>query len=105
LVGMLTNEIVYDRLPPPVIDELRRRNPIVKNGRRKDKHFQWLTDDIGHPILKGHLIGAIALMRAATDWTRFRKMLDRAYPKPGVPVQQEMDLPELDDPIPRENPA
>jgi hypothetical protein len=53
--GQLTNEIVYDRLPLGVLDELRRKNPIVKDGRREHKHHQFLTENIGNPHLEKHL--------------------------------------------------
>lgn len=98
LVGKLTNFIVYDRLPVPVVEELRAINPVRKDGRRKDKIFQWMTEEIGHPVLKGHLIGSIALMRATPDgqWARFARMLDRAYPKPGE-IRQEVLFDEVDD--------
>lgn len=90
LVGRLTNEIVYDRLPPDVVEELRRKNPVVKNGRRKDKNFQWLTEDVGHPILKAHLIGTIALMKATSTWPQFKRVLEKVYQKPGSVRQEEM---------------
>ena len=76
-----TNDIVYDRLAPGVLDELRRKNPTVKPGRRRHKHFQWLTGEVGHPKLKEHLVGAMALMRAAPNWGAFKRALQRAYPK------------------------
>jgi hypothetical protein len=41
--GLLTNDIVYDRLAPGVLDELKKVNPKDDAGRRKRKHFQWLT--------------------------------------------------------------
>ena len=76
-----TNNIVYDRLAPGVLDELRRKNRTVKPGRRRHKHFQWLTDEVGHPKLKEHLVGAMALMRAAPNWGAFKRARQRAYPK------------------------
>ena len=44
---------------------------------------QWFTPDFGHPKLKDHLIGAMALMRAAPPfgWDKFMRSLQRAYPK------------------------
>lgn len=80
-VGKDTNDIVYERLAPGVLDELQRVNPIQPSGRRKARHHQWFTPDIGHPKLKEHLAGVMALMRAAPNWNRFKSMLQRAYPK------------------------
>ena len=92
LVGKITNDIVYERLPAGVIEELRRKNPVIKKGQRRHKHFQFLTDEIGQPHLRNHLIGVIALMRAAPNWSSFRRMLERAYPKEGD--QLSLNLPE-----------
>ncbi|MDE0387666.1 MAG: P63C domain-containing protein [Rhodospirillales bacterium] len=81
VIGTYTNDIVYDRLAPGVLDELKRKNPPVAPGRRRHKHFQWLTGDVGHPKLKEHLIGVMAVMRASPNWTAFKRNLVRSYPK------------------------
>jgi hypothetical protein len=53
--GHIINDLVWDRIAPCVKEELRRKNPIQDNGRRKRKHHQWLTESIGHPKLLHHL--------------------------------------------------
>jgi hypothetical protein len=80
-IGHLTNDIVYDRLAPGLLEELQSRNPKTPRGHRKNKHHQWLTDDIGHPKLKEYLAAVKALMRSCDDWPDFHKRLDRAFPK------------------------
>lgn len=80
VAGKYTNDIVYERLAPKVLEELEKRNPKV-NGHRKDRHHQYLTEDFGHPKLKEHITGVIALMKAAPNWTSFRRMIERVYPK------------------------
>lgn len=77
-----TKDIVYHRLAPGLLDELERRNPIA-GGRRKTKHTQWLTEDVGHPALAQHLHAVITLMRVTPDgeWDRFMDMLNVAHPK------------------------
>lgn len=81
-VGLYTNDLVYERLAPGVLDELQRLNPMDENGNRKTKHHQWLSGDIGHPKLKEHISGVLALMNAAPNWDVFMRFVDRAYPKP-----------------------
>ena len=87
--GHLTNDVVYDRLAPGVRAELNRLTPRDGKGRLKQKLFQRLTDDVGHPKLREHLASTIALMRASDDWKDFVKLLNRALPK-------HVDLPLLD---------
>lgn len=79
--GHLTNDLVYARLAPGVLAELRQKNPTVRPGRRKHKHFQWLTDDIGDPRLRQHLWSVITLMRASDNWDQFYGMVERALPR------------------------
>ena len=87
LVGKLTTDLVYDRLAPGVRQELERLNPKDSRGRRKRRHHQWLTEDVGHPKLQEHLASVITLMKASDNWEEFKKMLKRALPKyPEMPL-------------------
>lgn len=79
--GNWTDDFVYLRLAPGVRDELRRVNPKVESGRRKQKHHQWLTGDIGHPQLRSHLDGVTRLLRASGTWGEFKNFLDKFYPR------------------------
>ena len=81
VIGHYTNDLVYQRLAPGVLSELKRKNPTIAPGRRKDRHHQWFTPEHGHPRLKEHLEGVMALMRASPNWTVFKRNLTRAYPK------------------------
>ncbi len=81
VVGTLTNDIVYSRLAPGVLDELKRRTPRDDHGRAKVHFHQWLTEDVGHPKLQEHLAAVIALMKASPDWRTFERLLNRALPK------------------------
>ena len=54
--GHLVNDLVWDRLAPGILEELKRKNPTDPNtGRRKRRHLQWLTADVGDPRLLHHL--------------------------------------------------
>jgi hypothetical protein len=81
--GMYTNDIVYERLAPGILEELQSRNPRTSKGHRRGKHHQLLTEHVGHPALAQHLHAVIALMRASSDWEQFKGMLDSAFPKKG----------------------
>ncbi|MEL7555697.1 MAG: P63C domain-containing protein [bacterium] len=83
VVGHYTNDIVYNRLAPGILDELRRLNPPNEAGNRRVRHHQWLTDDIGHPALNQHIFAVLALMRVSTNWDQFHRILIRAFPAIG----------------------
>ena len=79
--GHLTNDLIYARLAPYVLAELRRRNPTVAPGQRRHKHFQWLTENVGDPRLREHLWKVIGIMQVFDDWDTFYQALDRILPK------------------------
>lgn len=94
-VGKLTNDLVYARLAPVILDELRKNNPPDSKGRRRHKHHQWLTDDVGHPKLREHLAAVIALEKAATSWDGFYRGLQRALPRYNQTIP--LDLPDKEE--------
>lgn len=91
--GKLTNELIYKKLPKGVLEELRHKNPVTK-GRRKAKHHQLLTGDIGNPHLEKQIAVVTALMRIATDWRGFQRNFARAFP---VGHQQKDLFPDTED--------
>ena len=97
LIGKITNQIVYEKLPPGVLEELREKNPVVSNKRRKYKHHQFLTEDIGNPHLEKHIASVTTLMRISSNWKSFERMLEKAFPSPHKPMQIEMNLHNEDD--------
>ena len=91
VIGHYTNDFVYARIAPGVLDELRGRNPVLPQGWRKNRHHQWFTPEFGNPRLKEHLEGVTALMRAAPSWDSFKRSLDRAYPRSGTQFPMTID--------------
>ena len=81
LVGRYTNDLVYERIAPGILNELRTKNPRLLSGNRGAHHHRWFTPDIGHPKLKEHLAAVMALMRASPNWNRFMSNMNRALPK------------------------
>jgi len=79
------------------------QKPAGENGERPDKLFQWLSDEIGHPLLSQHLYSVIMFQRLAIanahGWKRFYRMVDQVHPKKG----QTFSLPMMEpDPTPSE---
>ena len=81
VVGHYTNDLIYSRLAPGVLEELKRKTPRFPSGTLRNKHFQWFTPEHGHPKLKELLTGVMALQRAAPNWNAFQRALQRSYPK------------------------
>jgi hypothetical protein len=85
LMARLTADLVYSRLAPGVLEELRRVAPKDERGRRKTKLFQGLTIDIGHPALKDHIAGLTFLAKThrENEWGTFYDAVNRAAPQFG----------------------
>jgi hypothetical protein len=80
-IGHLTNDLVYARLAPGVLIELRRLTPRDPKGRLKNHLHRRLSEDLGHPKLLQHLSAVTALMRASEGWRQFKTMIDKSLPK------------------------
>lgn len=91
--GHLTNNIIYKRLAPGVLEALRTSTPKDNKGRYKYQLFRRLTEDVGHPKLREHLASVVTLMKISRDYDQFEKFLGQAHPKYG----ETPDLPYIDD--------
>ena len=83
VIGHYTNDFVYDRLAPGILEELRRINPRLPSGELKNRHHQWFTEDFGHPKLREQLAAVIAIMRLSTNWDNFVRNINKAFPRRG----------------------
>lgn len=81
--GHLTNNIIYARLAPSVLEELKKATPKDAKGRLKQQLHRRLTEDIGHPRLREHLSAVITLMKISNDYAQFLSLLDKTHPKYG----------------------
>lgn len=82
LLGHITNDIVYDRLPQGVLDSLRELNPISEDTkRRRFKHHQFLSEEVGQPDLRDHILQLLPIMKISKNWMMFLRHLDIAFPK------------------------
>ena len=89
--GQITNDIVYKRLAPGVLDELKRVQIKDDAGRPKHKLFQRLTQNAGYPKLREHLGSVVTLMKLSADWNDFRNKLDQIHPRFGTTMSLPFD--------------
>lgn len=87
-VGRYTNDIVYDRLAPGILENLQEMNPTNENDNRSARHHQYLTSDARQELVS-HIDGVTALMKASSNWKGFKRLLERAYPKQD---KEQLDL-------------
>jgi hypothetical protein len=89
VVGTYTKNIVYSRLAPGLLKELENRNPPAE--RKKIRHHQWLTADVGHPALAEHLAGVLVIMKLSTNWGQFERQLTKVYPVLGEQLYLDLE--------------
>jgi hypothetical protein len=96
-VGKIINKYVYERLPKGILEELQTRNPSdFETKRRKFKHHQFLTEELGHPELRTHLQQIIYLMRACHSWYQFKQLFEQANSPKTSGYPQELGI-EMDE--------
>lgn len=78
--GTLTNDIVYERLAPGLLEEMKRQ--AAKDAKKAHLHRR-LTQEVGHPKLREHLAAVIMAMRMSSDYPSFIATLNRFYPRFG----------------------
>ncbi|MBU4609173.1 P63C domain-containing protein [Achromobacter sp. GG226] len=78
--GMLTNDIVYERLAPGLLEELKRQ--ASKDEKKAHLHRR-LTQEIGHPKLREHLASVVTAMKLSDDYPDFISKLNRLHPRFG----------------------
>lgn len=83
IVGHYTNDIIYERLAPGVLEELRKHIPRDSKGRLVHRLHQRLTEDIGHPKLRERLAAVTMLMKYSAGWDEFMYRLDVEFPRWG----------------------
>ncbi|MGF1627646.1 MAG: P63C domain-containing protein [Alphaproteobacteria bacterium] len=81
--GKLIKQIIFENLPPGVLDELERLNPPDNKWQRKSRMSQLLTSEIGHPHIEKLVAVTTALFRVSDNRDQFWRVYHRAFPKVG----------------------
>lgn len=85
--------MVYARLPAGVLDKLQELNPTQdETKRRKWKHHQFLSAEVGQPDLRDHILQILPIMKISKNWDSFKRHLDVAFPKVGTQPDLLADL-------------
>jgi P63C domain len=82
-IGQLTNSLIYEQLPPGVLNELRKKIPKnLRTGRRTSNLHQGLTEEVGHPSLEKQISATTTLLRASPSGRPdfFKMLFSNAFP-------------------------
>lgn len=86
--GVLTNDIVYKRLAPGLLAELKKEN--AKDAKKGRLH-QRLTTDTGHPKLREHLASAVTIMKLSKAYPDFIEKMNLIHPRYGDSLSLELE--------------
>lgn len=88
-IGKLTNRIVYEKLPPGVLEALDKINPKNDHGNRLARHHQHLTDNIGYRHLIKHISAVTTIMEMYPEgaWDEALHRIDTRFPTLRLPQQ------------------
>jgi len=96
VVAHYTIDLVYERIAPGLARELQTKTPKNEKGYRPNRLHQWLTEDVGDPMLAQHLHSVIMLQRLAIangyGWQRFLHMVDQVMPRRGDTLQLPLEF-------------
>jgi len=98
VIGKWTNKLIYEQMPAGILEELRKRNPKNEKGYTKNKDFQHLSMDVGHPTLSRLLQQSLTLFALSDNmkqmWWQFEKLVahQKGYEQLGL------DLPPIEPP-------
>lgn len=94
-VAQYTRDLVYERLAPGLLAELESKNPVDESGRRPNRLHQYLTDEVGDPLLAQHLHSLVMFQRLAIGsgygWGRFVRMVDKVMPRRGRTLELPLE--------------
>jgi|SRR3990167_878961 len=86
--GVLTNDIVYERLAPGLLEELKKQ--ALKDEKKSHLHRR-LTEEVGHPRLKEHLASVVTMMKLSDHYADFIDKLNRIHPRFGQTYALALD--------------
>ncbi|KAA0179500.1 hypothetical protein FX016_18290 [Cupriavidus gilardii] len=90
--GLLTNDIVYKRLAPGLLEEIKEK---AAKDEKKGRLHQRLTPDVGHPRLREHLASVTTVMKLSRNYQDFIKKLNTIHPR--LDGNLELDLDDSDE--------
>ncbi|MDB5533661.1 MAG: hypothetical protein JWO28_1976 [Hyphomicrobiales bacterium] len=81
--GKLIKQIIFENLPPGVLDELNKLNPPDAKWQRKSRMSQLLSSEFGHPHVEKLVALNTMLFKLSDNKEEFKRHYKKAFPKKG----------------------
>lgn len=92
-IGHVTNNVVYDRLAPGLLPELKK---MANKQERKTRLHQHLTQEVGHPKLLSHMGSIVTLLKLSKSPKQFYQWVDQLHPRFNTTAELDFDDPDLE---------
>lgn len=89
--GVLTNDIVYHRLAPGVLDALKKEAAKAEKRTRLHQH---LTQSHGHIKLRELISSVVTIMKLSSDYGSFINSLNRIHHRYGDTIPLDLESPD-----------
>lgn len=77
--GKLIRQLIYERMPKPILPKLDELNPSDAKYQRKHRHHQFLTDKQGLDHFRTQVITVMTLLRISKNRNDFRRHLESYF--------------------------
>ncbi|WP_294297948.1 P63C domain-containing protein [uncultured Chryseobacterium sp.] len=91
VIGKWTNKLIYQQLPPGVLEELKSKTPKSQEGNYTARFFQSLTPDIGHPQLTAQIYKVIGIMEISSNWEEFTNHFNKSVNRSNGQMEIDFD--------------
>lgn len=77
--GKLIRQLIYERLPKPVLPALDEINPSNEKYQRKHRHHQFLTEKQGLDTFRTQVITVMTLLRISKGKAEFKRHMEAYF--------------------------
>ncbi len=77
--GKLIRQLIYERMPKPVLPALDEVNPTNSKYQRKHRHHQFLTDKQGLDHFRSLVITVMTILRLSKNKAEFKRHLETFF--------------------------
>ena len=81
-VAKFTHDYIYKYIPPEVLDEIHAKTPVNDKGKRKNRIYWYLSEDIGINFLERHMAKILTIMQLSSDLVDFRSKFEMIIGSP-----------------------
>jgi hypothetical protein len=88
--GKLIRQVIFNNLPPGVLEQLDELNPADGKWQRRSRMGQLLTENVGHPHVEKLVAVITTLFEVSDNKAEFWRNYRRKFKKPGDQIEMTL---------------